>query len=765
MTIDIAKNAHLDLNTTNECLYNKNAGIHLTGEGSLTFSHRQSTAILCGGILAIDGELSVKGADIPSGSTAGALGAGQIKIAGNANIDVIGQVTTEHAGSSSNSVDGTLRVEGAAKLAAKTSTSIGVTVSGSNGVYISKGATVIATATAESNSPAISSMHGPCVIDGTAIVSSASKTGNAAISVALPDGPAYDIDISGTVVIKKASVGIANARGDTNVKPGALVTIENATYGILQPNNNTLTVDGATLTVSKTAVGLAVSQEGTKGFIVIKNGSKVTLDTSSINIYDLQRGTTGSAFTLGNSTLLASSGVGVSNMTPSLSYTRDANIAVGDTAESAQSVALDKINFTSKYISIVTGDHTWAPTWTTNATHHWHACTNSHCALDSTADVAQMDGYATHSGGEATYDDGAHCSVCGTEYTAPLPRPVVHRVTFDSNGGSAIEAVQVEDGNPVSEPAVPVREGYTFKGWYTDAQLVKPYNFAEPVTDDLTLYAKWEKDAAPEPKPDPEPVVHHVTFDSNGGTAVAAQKVEDGKTIVKPAAPTRDGHTFKGWFVDQQLTKPFDFADPVTGDVTLYAKWEKNAEPAPEPTTYRVMFDANGGGAIANQTVADGDPAVEPKDPVREGYAFEGWYADERLSEPYDFATPVTGDLTLYAKWEKVADTDKDDADKNGAGKDDADKNDANENTADKGDDGTGKTDGNATNDGKNNGGAADGNATNERKPETKTGKRSDESVLPQSGDASGSVAVLAVTGVLIAGAGIALSKRKNRGQ
>lgn len=76
-------------------------------------------------------------------------------------------------------------------------------------------------------------------------------------------------------------------------------------------------------------------------------------------------------------------------------------------------------------------------------------------------------------------------------------------VSFESNGGSAVEAQSVRTGAAAQEPKNPVkpedkasysRENYAFEGWYSDPELTKPYNFSEPVTDDITLYAKWISD-------------------------------------------------------------------------------------------------------------------------------------------------------------------------------------------------------------------------------------------------------------------------------
>lgn len=73
------------------------------------------------------------------------------------------------------------------------------------------------------------------------------------------------------------------------------------------------------------------------------------------------------------------------------------------------------------------------------------------------------------------------------------------------------------------------------------------------------------------------------------------------------------------------------------------------------PTVYTVSFAINGGSAIANQEVNEGETATRPAtDPTKEGYTFDNWYSDEGLTTLFDFTTPITGETTIYAKWEKV---------------------------------------------------------------------------------------------------------------
>lgn len=77
--------------------------------------------------------------------------------------------------------------------------------------------------------------------------------------------------------------------------------------------------------------------------------------------------------------------------------------------------------------------------------------------------------------------------------------PSVYTVTFESSGGSPVPSVPVQHGQPVARPADPSREGYTFAGWYQDAALTAPHDFAQPVTGPLILYAGWTPVSQPDP--------------------------------------------------------------------------------------------------------------------------------------------------------------------------------------------------------------------------------------------------------------------------
>jgi uncharacterized repeat protein (TIGR02543 family) len=144
-----------------------------------------------------------------------------------------------------------------------------------------------------------------------------------------------------------------------------------------------------------------------------------------------------------------------------------------------------------------------------------------------------------------------------------------------------------------------------------------------------------------------------VTFNANGGigTVPAAQTVRAASGITLPAgsALINGDRIFGGWGIDASGSSVVYNAGTrytVTGDIILYAKWY----PA-NTTLYTVTFDSAGGKETASQSMVAGAAAIQPADPLRAGYTFGGWYSDSNTQTPYDFTTPVTGSLTLYAAW------------------------------------------------------------------------------------------------------------------
>lgn len=159
---------------------------------------------------------------------------------------------------------------------------------------------------------------------------------------------------------------------------------------------------------------------------------------------------------------------------------------------------------------------------------------------------------------------------------------------------------------------------------------------------------------APNPTPDPDPnPTYTVTFDSNGGSAVASQTVVAGQTATEPEAPTRSGYRFVAWYSNSTLTELYNFETLVIANITLYAKWELNNSSDPD-AMYTVTFDCNDGSADVYKilSVKNGEKVSAPStDPKRNLYRFTGWYEEPSGAVAFDFDNPITGDVTIYAGW------------------------------------------------------------------------------------------------------------------
>ena len=217
---------------------------------------------------------------------------------------------------------------------------------------------------------------------------------------------------------------------------------------------------------------------------------------------------------------------------------------------------------------------------------------------------------------------------------AKWEKKAAYTVAFNVNGGTAVKAQSVSSGAKASKPANPTKDGYVFKGWYSDKSLAKVYDFNSAVKSNLTLYAKWEANK------------YTVTFVSNGGTSVAKQTVAYGAKASRPSDPTRDGYSFAGWCTDKSLTRAYDFDSAVGSDLTLYAKWRASAPAA----SYTVVFVSNGGSAVEAQTVEAGRAAVEPPAPTRPNFVFKGWRRPAAGHVDGAYAGYVDGTYTASGK-------------------------------------------------------------------------------------------------------------------
>lgn len=244
-------------------------------------------------------------------------------------------------------------------------------------------------------------------------------------------------------------------------------------------------------------------------------------------------------------------------------------------------------------------------------------------------------------------------------------------VTFDANGGAWSSGETIEtmhyvkiqtDTEKVAAESTPVRNGYTFLGWYTSADGGDRANFEEKVNRPTTLYAHWAKNAA-------------VTFRIVNGTW-SGGAAED-KTVTVVLYPQTDGTasgTLDASYVPQIMLPAPGYentaggweqtpnTDPngITGDVTYVYRFGSTGggSSTGHSTRYTLHYESNGGTAYKDERCSSGTKVTLDKTPTRESYTFTGWYADKALTQKITSVT-MNSDKTVYAGWEATGVPDK----------------------------------------------------------------------------------------------------------
>ena len=223
-------------------------------------------------------------------------------------------------------------------------------------------------------------------------------------------------------------------------------------------------------------------------------------------------------------------------------------------------------------------------------------------------------------------------------------------VTFDLNGHGAFpEGTALNEDGTATIEAVdgavtlpqPTDPDYDFGGWLTEDGA----EFTGLADASMTVYAKWtEKEKVT------------VSFESKFGTAPEAKTVNKGEIVELPNLGTEGDYTFVGW-----IMKGSEGTDPSIGEytakenITFTAVWEAPSTPTIEMVD--VTFDMNGHGDSATKQTEWGKPITLIDDPAAEGYTFKGWTYDKEGNQAFDPKKNADQDTTLYAQWEKNADS------------------------------------------------------------------------------------------------------------
>jgi uncharacterized repeat protein (TIGR02543 family) len=218
-----------------------------------------------------------------------------------------------------------------------------------------------------------------------------------------------------------------------------------------------------------------------------------------------------------------------------------------------------------------------------------------------------------------------------------------YTITFNGNGGSSPDYKTVNAGDSITLPSS-TRSGYTLNGWYTaSSDGTKAGNAGASYTPSasVTLYAQWTR------------AQYTITFDSQGGSAVAAITENIGTAVQKPADPTKMGYIFNDWYSASNGGRQYDWPYTLNGNVTMYAQWQ--------PITYTVKYDANEGTGTTNSSshTYDKTKNLTYNGFTRTDYTFAGWntfsngsgtsYADGQSVKNLTNRQGET--VTLYAQW------------------------------------------------------------------------------------------------------------------
>ena len=213
-------------------------------------------------------------------------------------------------------------------------------------------------------------------------------------------------------------------------------------------------------------------------------------------------------------------------------------------------------------------------------------------------------------------------------------------ISYELNEGVLPEGAPTtyKEGLGLAELPVPTREGYRFAGWFMNDAEVK--EISKEQTGSVTLTAKW--DAI---------VYGAISYELNEGVLPegAPTQYEEGVGVAELPVPTREGHRFAGWFMNDAEVK--EISKEQTGAVTLTAKWEVIVYGA-------ISYELNEGvlPAGAPTQYEEGAGLAKLPVPTREGYNFLGWFMNEVQVEA--ISAEQKGDVVLVAQWAEIVNID-----------------------------------------------------------------------------------------------------------
>ena len=590
LTADITTNSEASRlikagKTVNLCLngfvltlgYNNNQNIGIEGSGVLnlydcgTTTHKFSVGT--NGLWILDetsGTETVTGGVITGGKGGGGI-AGAVYMASGAQFNMYGG---NIVGNQASDICGAVYVDGTSVFNMTGGNIIGNQASGNGGAVYAAGTSVF-------------NMSGGTIAGNIA--------GGLSGAIHIEAGAIFNLS-DGTIDSNKSNSwgGAVCSYGIFNMTGGAITnnTSTQGGGGISISDNSTFSMSGGEISgciSGNEGGGACIGRDGVNlsiGGTAVITGNKRNSTTENLYLR------TGGTSRLGVNTPAEGMSVGITMQTPGQFTNTTA------TSSDEQYFTSDNNNYRVKYkpdgflqlenttiadVLVTNADFPTSDSWNTVPENAWENDNRAtaHLATNALHLLCQGNGMSTDVTATVTFENGNYVYTYGStiitfnmtddvlesitvsgmsEKLDGTYKPVTYyTVTFDTDGGSAIDAQGVISGKTVNKPTDPTKEGYTFFRWLDKDG--KPFDFSTPITEDITLKASWLMDT------------YSVKFYRCVGdeTPFCFYNVSYNNTIGNAPSPTREGYIFKGWYYNG---KPFDFNTKVTCDMDVYAEWE-----------------------------------------------------------------------------------------------------------------------------------------------------------------------------------------------
>jgi uncharacterized repeat protein (TIGR02543 family) len=190
--------------------------------------------------------------------------------------------------------------------------------------------------------------------------------------------------------------------------------------------------------------------------------------------------------------------------------------------------------------------------------------------------------FSAASGGEQ-YTTWPHTLSGNVVMHAQWESVATHTITFDTHGGPAVASIQANAGTAVPQPAAPHWLGYAFLGWFSAASGGEQYAWPHTLNADIAMHAHWENVAT-----------HTITFESHGGSPVAAITNNEGTRVARPANPTRTDYVFAGWFSEASGGTQYAWPHTLNADIAMHAQWTIRSSNQGIALSYEDLIDKAG---------------------------------------------------------------------------------------------------------------------------------------------------------------------------